>query len=183
MIDLDGKRVVITGAGGGLGRALCTSFDAAGAMLVGCDIEAEAVPRFCTEAHGFDLRDDEALATAARSILDGGIPDVVISNAGWTRAETLGATDPANFDDELARNLGGAAKLSLSFLPHMRRDRADRNFIFIASINALAHFGNPAYSAAKSGILAWMRAIATEAGRDGVRSNAIIPSPDGRITG
>ncbi len=58
----------------------------------------------------------------------------------------------------------------------MRRDRADRNFIFIASINALAHFGNPAYSAAKSGILAWMRAIATEAGRDGVRSNAIIPS-------
>ena len=47
--------------------------------------------------------------------------------------------------------------------------------MFIASINGLAHFGNPAYSAAKAGLIAYSRAVATEFGRFGIRSNAICP--------
>ncbi len=176
MIELEGMRVVITGAGGGVGRALCAVFDAAGASLVGCDVTGEMIPDACGEAHAFDLRDDAAIAAAARRILDGGTPDVVISNAGWTRAEMLHDLDPAAFDNEMALNLGGAAKFCMGLLPAMRRDAGQRSFVFISSVNAVAHYGNPAYSAAKAGGLAWMRSIATEAGRDGVRANAIIPS-------
>ncbi|AVO36630.1 SDR family NAD(P)-dependent oxidoreductase [Pukyongiella litopenaei] len=176
MIDMNGSRVVITGAGGGVGRALCTAFGSAGAALAGCDLDRDQVPDGCDERHGFDLRDDAAVARAAGQILAGGVPDVVISNAGWTRAELIDQLDPGGYDDEMARNLGGAAKLCLALLPAMRRDRGARSFVFIASVNAQAHFGNPAYAAAKAGMLAWMRAIAAEAGADGVRANAVVPA-------
>ena len=63
MIDLKDKRVVITGAGGGVGRALCRAFGAAGATLVGCDADRSQVPDICETAHGFDLRDDDAIAS------------------------------------------------------------------------------------------------------------------------
>lgn len=176
MIDLEGKRVVITGAGGGVGQALCRAFRATGATLVGCDADKSLVPDLCNSAHGFDLRDDEAITAAAGHILKDGVPIIVISNAGWTRAETLDDVTPATYDDEMARNVSGAAKFCMALLPEMRRAAGDRSFVFIASVNALSHFGNPAYAAAKAAGLAWMRAIATEAGRDGVRANAVVPA-------
>ena len=55
------------------------------------------------------------------------------------------------------------------------RARGAGAIVFIASVNALAHYGNPAYSAAKAGLLAYCRAIATEDGRHGIRANAICP--------
>lgn len=176
MIDLKGKRVVITGAGGGVGQALCRAFRAAGATLVGCDVREALVPDICQTVHGFDLRDDTAIAATAGDILKTGVPDIVVSNAGWTRAETLGDVTPATYDDEMARNAGGAAKFVMALLPEMRRAGPDRSLVFIASVNALSHFGNPAYAAAKAAGLAWMRAIAAEAGRDGVRANAVVPA-------
>jgi NAD(P)-dependent dehydrogenase (short-subunit alcohol dehydrogenase family) len=47
--------------------------------------------------------------------------------------------------------------------------------VFIASVNALAHFGNPAYAAAKAGLVALAKAIAVERGAEGVRANVICP--------
>jgi NAD(P)-dependent dehydrogenase (short-subunit alcohol dehydrogenase family) len=47
--------------------------------------------------------------------------------------------------------------------------------VFISSVNALAHYGNPAYAAAKAGMLAYCRAIAVEDGVNGIRANAICP--------
>ena len=49
-------------------------------------------------------------------------------------------------------------------------------FVFVSSVNAGVHYGNPAYSAAKAGLMAFMRAIAVEEGRQGIRSNAVVPA-------
>ncbi len=176
MISLENARVVVTGAGGSIGNAICAAFDAAGARLVGCDIAGSKMPDACAETHDFDLRDPGAVATAAEAILAGGTPDIVISNAGWTRAETLADVEPDTFDDEMGRNFTGAARLSHALLPAMRVGTGNRAFVFVASVNAEAHFGNPVYSAAKAACLAWMRAIATEEGRHGIRANAVIPA-------
>ena len=51
-----------------------------------------------------------------------------------------------------------------------------RNFVFISSVNALTHFGNPAYSAAKAAGMAWIRALAVEEGRHGIRANSVVPA-------
>lgn len=176
MFDLEGARVVITGAGGGVGGALCAAFAAAGARIVGCDRSAAEVPGVCTQALGFDLQDGEAVAAAGAAILAGGTPDVVISNAGMSRAETLADVEPATLATEMDINFTGAARLSMTLLDRMRRSTGNRSFVFIASINAQAHFGNPVYSAAKAALVAWMRALATEEGRHGIRANAVLPA-------
>lgn len=176
MFDLGGKRVVITGAGGGVGQALCAAFAAAGAKIVGCDLTQAAVPGVCAEAHGFDLCDAAATGAAAAAILDGGPPAVVIGNAGATRAETLKDIAPGTFAAELDGNFTGPARLTAALLPAMRGLSGDRCFVLVASVNAQAHFGNPVYSAAKAATLAWMRALAVEEGRHGIRANAVIPA-------
>ena len=173
MIDLAGQRVVITGAGGGVGTALTRAFARAGADVVACDLPGTDFAGY--QAHLFDLRDPAAVQQAARDILAQGPVDVVILNAGWTRAEVLSSVTPVVLSDEMDRNFTGAVHLCQALLPAMRARRAGV-FVFVSSVNALSHHGNPAYSAAKAALMAWMRAIAVEEGKHGIRANAVIPA-------
>jgi NAD(P)-dependent dehydrogenase (short-subunit alcohol dehydrogenase family) len=54
-------------------------------------------------------------------------------------------------------------------------ERGSGNFVFVSSVNGLAHFGNPAYSAAKAGLIAYAKAIAVEYGARGIRANVVAP--------
>lgn len=175
MFGLTGARVVVTGAGGGIGRVLCAALAREGARVVGCDLAEAVVPTDCAEQLGFDLSDAAAVTRAAARILAPGPPDVVIANAGATRAETLAQTGPDDLTAEMAGNFDGPARLSAALLPAMRGAGGNRSFVFVGSVNAQAHFGNPVYAAAKAATLAWMRAIAVEEGRHGIRANAVIP--------
>lgn len=176
MIDFEQRRVVITGAAGGIGRSLVETFAACGAAVVACDVEgADLSAPGIVEAHHFDLLDDDAVERAARAVAAAGAPAAVISNAGWTRAETLADVSREALSHELDLNLRSAAVLSQALLPAMRDQPGGAAFVFISSVNAFAHFGNPAYSAAKAGLVAWMRSIATEEARHGVRANVVAP--------
>lgn len=177
MIEFRGRRVIITGAGGGVGQSLTRRFADLGADVVACDVEgADLSAAHIAEHHHFDLRDAAGLADAAAQIIAGGAPSVVISNAGWTRQDTMAATTPDGITDELDRNFTGAALFTYALLPAMRQAAGDRAFVFVSSVNALTHHGNPAYSAAKAALLAWMRALAVEEGRYGIRANGVIPA-------
>lgn len=176
MIDLNGQRIVVTGAGGGIGRAMVEVLAEFGARIIACDLNGVDLSfDGVTEAHSFDLLDDRAITAAAKAICEGGLPAAIISNAGWTGAETLDEVTADVFSNEIALNLRSAAQLSQAFLPALRGRQGGASFVFISSINALSHYGNPAYAAAKAGVIAWMRAIATEEGRHGIRANAIAP--------
>jgi NAD(P)-dependent dehydrogenase (short-subunit alcohol dehydrogenase family) len=176
MIDFAGRRVVVTGAGGGVGSALVEVLSECGAKVVACDVEgADLSAPAIAEAHHFDLLDDAAVEEACGRICANGAPAAVISNAGWTRAETLRDVSTAALTHELNLNFRSAALLSQAFLPAMRNQPSGAAFVFVSSVNALAHYGNPAYSAAKAALHAWMRAIATEEGRNGIRANIVIP--------
>ena len=172
---LAGRRVLITGATGGLGTALVRRFAEVGAKVAGCDLpDADFADLPVAARHGFDLADPAAVQAAAAEIVAAGVPDVVVSNAGWTRAETFAMLDEAAIARELDVNYTGTARLTAALLPAMR-GRAGSAFVFVASVNALAHFGNPAYAAAKAALVAWARAIATEEGRHGIRANVVAP--------
>ncbi|OSQ55727.1 catenin [Marivita cryptomonadis] len=176
MFDFDGARVVITGAAGGLGAALCQGFAAAGAQIIGCDRTVDGIPEVCVETRAFDLADADAVAAAGQAILANGAPHILISNAGWTRAELMTDVTEATFAAEMDGNFTGAARLSMALLPSMRRLNGNRCIVFVASVNAQAHFGNPVYAAAKAAGLAWVRALATEEGRHGIRANSVVPA-------
>ena len=176
MIDLSGHHVLITGAGGGIGRALVSAFAAAGARLSAFDLSDDLLDGL--EVHhraSFDLRNgkdaerrvDELCAAA-------GLPDILLNNAGFTRGEVLPDVDAAVWGAELDMNLTGTFNVTDPVLRRMRQ-RGSGAIVFIASVNALLHVGNPAYSAAKAGMLAYCRAIAVEDGRNGIRANAICP--------
>ncbi len=174
ILGLQGKRVVITGASGGLGAVLVRRFAETGARVVGCDLPDAALDDLpLDDRHGFDITEAAAVVDAAAAIVEAGAPDAVISNAGWTRAESFTMLGPNDIGRELEINYSGAARLTHALLPAMRERGGV--FVFVASVNALAHFGNPAYSAAKAGLMAWARAIATEEGRHGIRANVVAP--------
>ncbi|MGH1484127.1 MAG: SDR family oxidoreductase [Geminicoccales bacterium] len=176
MFDFDGERVVITGAGGGVGQALVEVFSDLGAAVVACDVEGANLPKDrIAEAHHFDLLDEKALEAACERMLANGPPAAVVSNAGWTRAETLEEVTAEALTAEMDLNFKSAASLSKALIPAMRGRPDGSAFVFLSSVNANVHFGNPVYAAAKAALHAWMRAIATEEGKNGIRANVVVP--------
>jgi NAD(P)-dependent dehydrogenase (short-subunit alcohol dehydrogenase family) len=174
--EFEGKTVVVTGAGGGLGSAIVALLNERGARVVGCDQSNEALasPHLASR-HVFNLLDRASMQTAIAAILDkDGVPDILINNAGWTRAETLSALTPDKIEHELDLNLTGVMMFADPLVKAMAR-RGSGNVIFISSVNAIAHFGNPAYAAAKAGINAYAKSIAVELGRSGLRANVVCP--------
>jgi NAD(P)-dependent dehydrogenase (short-subunit alcohol dehydrogenase family) len=173
---LDGKTVLISGAGGGIGRTLVETFHAAGATIVGADREAgmlEGLP--IVRSILFDQADAKSTRAAVQDdIAAHGVVDAVIANAGFTRAEHLGHLDDEVWASEMAINLNGAYAL-VDPITHAMAARGTGNVVFISSVNAIQHFGNPAYSAAKAGLIAYAKAIAVERGGEGVRANVVAP--------
>jgi NAD(P)-dependent dehydrogenase (short-subunit alcohol dehydrogenase family) len=176
MADFSGRSVLITGAGGGLGGALSALFAARGASLVLCDVSTESIEGHqASTSFAFDLRDRSAVPLAAQKIIgEAGVPDILINNAGWTRAETLPPITPDQIFDEIDLNLASVAAFT-SIIAKAMAARGSGSIVCISSVNALLHFGNPAYAAAKAGINAFTRAIAVEYGGRGVRANAVCP--------
>ncbi len=173
---LDGKTVLISGAGGGIGRALVETFHAAGATIVGADRQADMLEGLpLARSVLFDQADAKSTRAAVQAdIAAHGVVDAVIANAGFTRAEHLGHLDDDVWASEMAINLNGAYAL-VDPITHAMAARGAGNVVFISSVNALQHFGNPAYSAAKAGLIAYARAIAVERGGEGVRANLVAP--------
>lgn len=181
MDGLQDKHVLITGAGGGIGRALVATFLGAGARISACDIDPDLLaplaetPDKKIENFAFDLTDAEASAkSVAMAIARNGAPDILVGNAGFTRAETLADLDHDAWDQELSLNLTGTYNVVNPVLDAMI-GAGGGAIVIISSVNALAHYGNPAYSAAKAGLLAYARAIAVEHGANNIRANCICP--------
>lgn len=178
------KVVVVTGGGSGVGRVMSRLFAAEGAAVVVADVAEESageVTREITGVGGTALphrtdvsRPAEVAATASAARETFGPVDILINNAAMT-ADTgfLDITEEA-WDREVDIALKGSFLCSQAVLPDMI-DRGSGAIINISSVNALAYYGNEAYSAAKAGILSLTRSLAVRYGPDGVRANAIVP--------
>lgn len=173
--QLEGKRVVITGAGGGVGQCLVNAFHSAGADVIACDRDAallDALPEGSTkEKHTFELSVPEAVESAAKQI---GAADVLVNNAGFTSAETISQLNADSVRKEIDGNLVGTINLTRALIPAMT-GKGGGAIVTVSSVNGLGHYGNPAYAAAKAGVLAFMRAVAVECGGKGIRANAVCP--------
>lgn len=177
MFDFSGRVVAITGAGGGIGRRLVARFVEAGARVVAFDRTRQQIGDLpgIAFAGGFEMGDRAgAEAAIAEAVAAVGPIGVLVNNAGGARAETLTDLTPEKWDEEIALNLTGTYQVTTPVLEGMRRSGGGA-IVTIGTVNALMHFGNPGYAAAKAGLVAYTKAIAMEQGRFGIRANAVCP--------
>jgi len=163
---------------------LAHRFAAEGAAVVVADVvgqRAITVADEISEAGGKSLArtadvtnaaDVEAMVEAARETF--GLVEILVNNAAKaTDTDFLDVSEEA-WDEDVAIALKGSFLCSQAVLPEMTENRSGV-ILNISSVNALAYFGNEAYSAAKAGILSLTRSLAVRYGPFGVRVNAIAP--------
>lgn len=176
-----GKVVAVTGAAGGIGQALCRHFAAEGAAIAALDISPK-VASFAKEIgtakvlHAIaDVGDRTAVADAFKQIAAAlGPVDILINNAGFSEHPTFASTDPAAWQHDVNGNLNGAYYCAHAVVPGMKA-KGGGSIIAIGSVNGLGALGDPAYSAAKAGMISLTRSLALEYGRFGIRANAVLP--------
>lgn len=179
--SLEGKRVVVTGGGSGIGAGLVEAFARQGAEVHFLDVleseshalaaslaEAKVAPRF----HAVDLKDTDAIAAFFRTI---GPVEVLINNAGNDDRHTLAEVTPAYFDDRIAVNLRHMLFCAQAVVEGMKANGGGA-IINFGSISW--HLGLPnlvLYETAKAGIEGMTRALARELGVFGIRVTCITP--------
>ncbi|AKH98821.1 dehydrogenase of unknown specificity, short-chain alcohol dehydrogenase like [Hoeflea sp. IMCC20628] len=175
----EGKTVAITGAAGGIGQWLCRFFGAEGATIAALDRNEHV--HDLVDALGKDgikvipaVADIASADQVKAAFASFGEVHVLINNAGISRHSTLRSTDPAGWNEDIAANLNGAYACTHAVLPQMMERRAGC-IVSVGSVNGLSALGDPAYSAAKAGIIAMTKAIAMEYGRYGIRANCVLP--------
>lgn len=176
-----GSRVLITAGASGIGKAMATSFAAAGARVCVTDVDAAALEA-CPAAwdrRPVDAADEPAMAALFASLEDawGGL-DAVCANAGVAGPTALvEAIAVEDWRRCLAVNLEGAFLCAKYAAPLMKRARAG-SIIFTSSTAGQKGFPSRApYSAAKWGVIGLMKTVAMELGPFNIRANAICPGP------
>lgn len=183
MKEFSGKTVLVTGAAGGIGQVMLRCFAEAGARVAALD-RNEAVTAlaeslsslgFESAAAVADLRDEEALDKAFATLRERlGPVAVLVNNAGFSGASTLESTSPQTWHADIDVNLGGAFRCTVRTLDDMKAAGGGA-IVNIGSVNGLTALGDPAYSAAKAGLIAYTKALALEYGRFAIRANVICP--------
>jgi NAD(P)-dependent dehydrogenase (short-subunit alcohol dehydrogenase family) len=195
---VDGRVVVVTGAGRGIGRAHALAFAAEGAYVVVNDIgvgPAREVVDAITAAgghavfNGDDIADWDGANSLIRTAVDtfGGL-DVLINNAGFIRGGVLTDTSEAEWDAVIRVHLKGHFAPLRSAAQYWRDQTklgaaVDARIINTSSAAGLqGSVGQANYSAAKAGITALTLVAAAELGRYGITVNAIAPTARTRMT-
>lgn len=187
-VCLEEKVALITGIGGGIGRTAALMFAAAGARVIGCDLDAGA----CTDTvllakergldlqamSGVDLGDPEQAAAwvnEAAAVHDG--VDILYNNASTQRFGAITELTPAEWDFTMRNELNLVFYATRAAWPHLvkRGGGAVLNVGSIAALRGVEFTPQNAHGAAKGGVISLTRNLAIEGGPHGIRVNAISP--------
>jgi NAD(P)-dependent dehydrogenase (short-subunit alcohol dehydrogenase family) len=174
--------VLVTGASGGIGRALCKRFLDAGDTVLALDRNEAGVAALAAEFGAgrlaplaADVSDDGSVTGAiAAGVAARGPVDVVVANAGGALGTTLAHTDAAKWRRDVDLNLNGTY-YTIEAVRQSMIERRRGAIVMIGSVNGLSALGHPAYSAAKAGLVSYTKALAIELGQYGIRANLVCP--------
>jgi len=199
---LDGKVVLVTGAGRGIGRDFSLAMAAQGAKVVvndlgastdGTDIEgtpAQEVVKAISDAGGEAVANygsvsnpDDAKQMVQDALDNFGQLDAVVNNAGILRDRMFHKMSMDEWPDVINVHLNGSFYVSRAAADHFR-ERETGAYVHMTSTSGLiGNFGQANYSAAKLGIAALSKSIALDMGRYNIRSNCIAPFAWTRMIG
>ncbi|HEX7603337.1 MAG TPA: SDR family NAD(P)-dependent oxidoreductase [Polyangiaceae bacterium] len=199
---LDGRVVIVTGAGGGLGRAHARLFAHEGARVLVNDVggsrdgtggdrsAAESVVAEIRAAGGEAAANHDTVATAegaqgiVKSALDAfGRVDVLVNNAGILRDKTLLKMSEADFDAVIAVHLRGTFLTGQAFAKQLVVQGEGGKIVNTTSVSGmLGNFGQANYAAAKAGIYGLTRTMSIELQKHKITVNALAPIAKTRMT-
>jgi NAD(P)-dependent dehydrogenase (short-subunit alcohol dehydrogenase family) len=176
---LDGRRILVTGAASGMGRAIAELFGAEGASLALLDLNLDGVQAVADElgasAFACDVSDRVAVnAVVAKAGEKLGGIDGIINAAGILTIKPFGELEPESWDRMLAINLTGPFNIVYAALPMLRAAKR-ATIVNIASTSALMPMaGTTGYSASKAGLAMFTKCLGFDLGPT-IRANTICP--------
>lgn len=180
LLSLEGKTALVTGAGRGIGKAVCALFDEAGARVIACDIDAAS-------AHGVaaSLRQglastcdisDEAAVEAMFSGIAGDLDVLVHAAAIFPKRDFL-TMSAAQWDEVQAVNVRGTFLMMREAIKAMQRGGRGGAIVNISSASGERALvtNNSAYGASKAAVTNLTRSMAIEVATAAIRINAVLP--------
>jgi len=198
MLRFDGRVVVITGAGSGLGKAYALEFGKRGAKVVVNDLggsrsgegqsskAADLVVEEITKAGGIAVANydsvefgDKVIETA---ITNFGRIDIVVNNAGILRDSSFLKMKEADWDLIMKIHLKGAFSVTKAAWPYMKKQKFGRIINTSSGSGLYGNFGQANYSSAKLGLHGMSQTLAKEGHKYNIRVNSIAPVAASRMT-
>lgn len=183
-MDLSGKRILVTGASKGIGRACAILLSQLGARVVlnGRQVEQlnQTLALMSGEGHSiavFDMAKTDELYDWFKSLTKTeGYFDSFVHCAGIQKTKPIRLFDQAFFDQTMHVNLASAMAIAKGF--RTKRDRSKQgSIVFVSSIAGLiGQTGNTLYGASKAGLMSLTRGLAMELLRDNIRVNCVAPA-------
>jgi meso-butanediol dehydrogenase/(S,S)-butanediol dehydrogenase/diacetyl reductase len=177
------KTVLVTGAASGIGLAAARRFLDEGARVVMLDIDeaklkkaAAGLPQDRVLVQAGDTADKQTAVAAIKAAVDRfGRLDILINNAGVASEGDIMQTSEEDFDRVLAVNVAGYFHMAKAAMPELVKVRGA--IVMTSSVSGLGGDWNTfAYNTSKGAVSNMVRAMALDAGKDGVRVNAVNPS-------
>jgi NAD(P)-dependent dehydrogenase (short-subunit alcohol dehydrogenase family) len=201
MAGLDGRVVIVTGAGGGLGREYALLLADEGARVVVNDLGgardgsgsgqamADTVVDEIRQLGGTALANYDNIATedGAQSLVDSalhefGTLDGVVNNAGILRDGAFHKMSADNWDAVLKVHLYGGFHVTRAAWPHLREKKFGRIVVATSTSGIFGNFGQANYGAAKLGLVGLINTLAIEGAKYGILANAVAPMAATRMT-
>ena len=168
----------MTGGASGIGAAICRRLAAEGAEVWVGDINVEGAKEVAGEVAGQAVElDVTSLESAQTAVEQSGTLDILVNNAGTDRFGFFAQTQPKDWNFVLAVNLNGVLNCTSAALPGMQEAGYGRIVSIASEAGRVGSKGSAVYSAAKGGVIAFMKVIAREGARYGVTANSIAPGP------
>jgi 2-hydroxycyclohexanecarboxyl-CoA dehydrogenase len=175
---LEGRKALVTGGASGIGAAIAARLAAEGAEVWVGDIDTAGAEKVAREIAGHPLELDVTDLDSARAAVEAaGVLDILVNNAGTDEFGFFTQTTPEQWQRVIAINLVGVLNCTYAALPGMQQARYGRIVSISSEAGRVGSKGSAVYSAAKGGVVAFMKTIARENGRYGVTANSIAPGP------
>ena len=193
-LDFTDKVVIVTGAGGGLGKSHALDFARRGAKVVvndlGGSLDGSAGTSAAAEetvaeiiaaggqaiANGSSVTDDEGVANMISQTMDAyGRIDVLVNNAGVLRDKSFAKMEIGDFTFVVDVHLFGTMKPTKAVWPIMKEQGYGRIMVTSSSSGLYGNFGQANYGAAKLGVVGFMNTLKLEGQKDNIHINALAP--------